>query len=76
VVEEHVNQLIFFAARRRSDPEEIARRVAIMLRHLVDRSPGVSMFDKTGLQFAWQSGNPTQEVGRILEQLGIEPPRD
>jgi hypothetical protein len=64
------------SARRRSDPDEIARRVAIMRRHLIEPVPGVSMFDKSVLQSVWQSHNPTQEVGRILDQLGEEPPCD
>lgn len=62
------------SAHRRSDPDEIARRVAIMRRHLIEPVPGVSFFDKSVLQSVWQSDNPTQEVGRILDPLGEEPP--
>jgi hypothetical protein len=62
--------------RRREDPDEIARRVATMRRHLVEPVLGVSMLDKSVLESAWRSDNPVQAVQRLFEERGGEPPRD
>lgn len=61
--------------RRREDPNEVARRLAMMRRHLVEPVPGVEMFDRSVLNPAWESDNPAQTVRRILDQLGDESPR-
>jgi hypothetical protein len=56
-------------ARRGQDPE---RRVATMRRHVTEPVPGVSMWDKSVLDSAWQSDNPAQAVSRILDKLSGE----
>ncbi|HUO40741.1 MAG TPA: hypothetical protein VMU34_24135 [Mycobacterium sp.] len=60
--------------RCRDDPDEVARKVAIMRRHLVQPVPGVSNFDKSVLESAWQSDNPAEAVRQILDSLGEQPP--
>ncbi len=60
--------------RRREDPDEVARRIAMMRRHLVEPLPGVENFDSSVLQSAWQSDNPGRAVRSIIEQLGEEEP--
>jgi hypothetical protein len=61
--------------RLREDPDEIARRVATMRRHLVEPVPGVSKFDKSVLESAWDSDDPAKAVRAVLGNLGDEPPR-
>lgn len=56
--------------RRREDPEEIARRIAMMRRHLKEPVPGVENFENSMLQAAWKSDNPGQAVRSIIERLG------
>jgi hypothetical protein len=56
--------------RRREDPDEVARRIALMRRHLSERVAGVENFDSSALRPAWHSDNPGQAVRSILEQLG------
>ena len=60
--------------RRRENPDEVARRIAMMRRHLVEPLPGAENFDSSVLQSAWQSDNPGQAVRSIIEQLGEEEP--
>lgn len=57
------------SVRRRQDPDEVARKVATMRRHLLKPVPGVSNFDKSVLESAWRSDNPGEEVRRILDSL-------
>ena len=56
--------------RRREDPDEVARRIALMRSHLVEPVPGVESFDSSVLQSAWTRDNPGQAVRSIIEQLG------
>lgn len=56
--------------RRREDPDEISRRLAMMRRHLIEPVRGVENFDSSALQPAWASENPGQGVRSIIEQLG------
>ena len=56
--------------RRREDPDEVARRLAMMRRHLVDPVSGVQNTPNTVLQSAWDDPNPTRAVGSIVEGLG------
>jgi hypothetical protein len=64
--------------RRREDPDEIARRIALMRRHLIEPVPGVENYDSSVLKSAWKSDNPGQAVRSIIEQLGKKqpPPRN
>jgi hypothetical protein len=55
--------------RRREDPDEVARRLAMMRRHLVDPVPGVQNTPSTVLQSAWDDPNPVQAVGSIIESF-------
>jgi hypothetical protein len=55
--------------RRREDPDEIARRLAMMRRHLVDPLPGVHNTPSSVLESAWNDPNPVQAVGSIIEGL-------
>jgi hypothetical protein len=59
--------------RRRRDPDEVARRVALMRRHLVEPVPGVQNSPSSVLQSAWDSDNPGNAIRAILDQL--DPPR-
>jgi hypothetical protein len=56
--------------RRREDTDEVARRIALMRRHLSEPVPGVESFDSSALQSAWNSDNPGQAVRSIIERLG------
>lgn len=62
--------------RLREDPDEMARKVAVMRQHIVEPVEGVSMFNKSVLESAWQSDNPAQAVRQLIGDLGEEPPRD
>jgi hypothetical protein len=55
--------------RRREDPDEVARRLAMMRRHLVDPVPGVQNTPSTVLRSAWEDPNPVRAVGAIIEGL-------
>lgn len=55
--------------RRREDPDETARRIALMRRHLVDPVPGVQNTPSSALRPAWNDQNPARAVGRIIEEL-------
>jgi hypothetical protein len=61
--------------RRGQDPEEVARRVAIMRQHLVEPVSGVENFDNSVLASAWQSDDPGKAVRKLLDQLGDAPPQ-
>jgi hypothetical protein len=56
--------------RRREDPDEVARRIALMRRHLREPVAGVENFDSSVLQSAWTSDDPGQAVRSIIERLG------
>jgi hypothetical protein len=60
--------------RRREDPDEIARRVAMMRRHLEDPVPGVENVASSVLREAWNSADPAQAVRSIIEGLDEQPP--
>jgi hypothetical protein len=64
--------------RRREEPDEVARRIALMRRHLIEPVRGVENFDDSVLASAWKSDNPAEAVRSIIEQLGKEqlPPTD
>jgi hypothetical protein len=55
--------------RRREEPDEIERRIAMMRRHLVDPVPGVQNTPNTALQSAWDEQNPAAAVRSIIEGL-------
>ncbi len=55
--------------RRRDDPEEQARRIATMRRHLVEPVAGVKNTPSSVLTSAWQDPNPARAVGAIIEGL-------
>lgn len=55
--------------RLREDPEEIARRVAVMRRHLVEPVAGVANYDKSVLASAWGSDDPGAAVREALGGL-------
>lgn len=55
--------------RRREDPDEVARRVSTMRRHLIDPVAGVSNFDKSVLSAAWQREDPATAVRELLGDL-------
>lgn len=55
--------------RRREDPDEIARRIELMRRHLVSPVPGVQNTPSAVLKPAWEAPNPAEVVGSIIEQL-------
>jgi hypothetical protein len=55
--------------RRRDEPDEVARRVAMMRHHLVDPVPGVQNTPSTVLQSALRDPNPVQAVGSVIEGL-------
>lgn len=55
--------------RRRDDPDEVARRIAMMRRHLVEPVPGVQNTPSSVLDSAWQDPNPVRAVGAIVEGL-------
>ena len=55
--------------RRRDDPDESARRIATMRRHLVEPIAGVQNTPSSALASAWQDPNPTRAVGSIIEGL-------
>jgi hypothetical protein len=61
--------------RRGQDQDEVARRVAMMRRHLVGPVPGVENFDNSVLASAWQSDDPGKAVRELLDQLGEAPPQ-
>src|SRR5689334_22761439 len=61
--------------RRRQDPDEVERKLALMRRHLVEQVPGVSMYDRSVLESAWSSDDPATAVRDIIAGLGPEPPR-
>ncbi|OBK73525.1 hypothetical protein [Mycobacterium sp. 1274761.0] len=56
--------------RRRDDPDEQARRLALMRRHLVEPQPGVQNTPSSVLESAWSDPNPMRAVGDIIEGLG------
>jgi len=56
--------------RRREDPDEVARRISLMRRHLREPVAGVENFDSSVLESAWTSNDPGQAVRSIIEQLG------
>ncbi|MGB7146153.1 hypothetical protein [Mycobacterium sp.] len=56
--------------RRREHPDEVARRIAMMRRHLSAPVPGVENFDSSVLDSAWTSDNPGQAVRSIIAGLG------
>lgn len=56
--------------RRREDADEIARRIAMMRRHLVEPVPGVQNTPSSVLESAWDDPNPTRAVAAIVEELG------
>jgi hypothetical protein len=62
--------------RRRQDPDEVERKLALMRRHLVEPVPGVSCYDRSVLESAWSSDDPATAVRDIIAGLGPEPPRD
>jgi len=55
--------------RRRGDPDEVARRIATMRRHLIEPIAGVQNTPSSVLASAWQDPNPTRAVGAIIEGL-------
>jgi hypothetical protein len=55
--------------RRREDPDEIARRIATMRRHLVEPVPGFQNTPSSVLAPAWDDPNPAQAVRAIIEGL-------
>ncbi|GFG52361.1 hypothetical protein CQY20_30005 [Mycolicibacterium agri] len=55
--------------RRRDDPEETARRLAMMRRHLVEPQPGVQNTPSSVLEPAWNDPNPTRAVADIIDGL-------
>lgn len=55
--------------RRREDPDEVARRIAIMRRHLVEPVAGVQNTPSSVLASAWDDANPARAVGAIVEGL-------
>jgi hypothetical protein len=55
--------------RRRDEPDEVARRLAMMRRHLVDPIPGVQNTPNTILQSALDDPNPARAVGSVVEGL-------
>jgi hypothetical protein len=61
--------------RRRQDPDEVERKIALMRRHLVEPVQGVSIYDHSVLDSAWGSDNPAQAVRDIIAGLGPESPR-
>jgi hypothetical protein len=61
--------------RRREDPDEIERKLALMRRHLAEPVAGVSMYDRSVLDSAWDSDDPATAVRDIIASLGPEPPR-
>lgn len=56
--------------RRREDPDEIARRIAMMRRHLVEPVTGVQNTPSSVLESAWDDPNPMRAVAAIVEELG------
>lgn len=54
---------------RRDDPDENARRIATMRRHLVEPVVGVQNKPSSVLASAWDDPNPTRAVGAIIEGL-------
>jgi hypothetical protein len=55
--------------RRREEPDESARRIALMRRHLVEPVPGVQNTSSAVLQSAWNDPNPADSVRSIIEGL-------
>lgn len=55
--------------RRRDDPDEVGRRLAMMRRHLVVPVPGVQNTPSSVLESAWDDPNPARAVGQIIEGL-------
>jgi hypothetical protein len=55
--------------RRRDDPDEIARRIAAMRRHLVEPVPGFRNTPSSVLAPAWDDANPAAAVRAIIEGL-------
>lgn len=55
--------------RRREDPDEIARRIATMRRHLVEPVPGFQNTPSSVLAPAWDDPNPRAAVRAIIEGL-------
>lgn len=55
--------------RRRDDPDESARRIATMRRHLVEPVAGVQNTPSSVLASAFDDPNPARAVGSIIEGL-------
>lgn len=55
--------------RRRDDPDESARRISTMRRHLVEPIAGVQNTPSSVLASAWEDPNPARAVGAIIEGL-------
>ena len=55
--------------RRRDDPDESARRIATMRRHLIEPVDGVKNTPSGVLASAFDSSNPTGAIGAIIEGL-------
>lgn len=55
--------------RRRDDPDEIARRIEMMRRHLIEPVAGVQSTPSSVLESAWADPNPVRAVGAIVEGL-------
>ena len=55
--------------RRRDDPDESARRIATMRRHLVKPVVGVQNTPSSVLASAWTDPNPVRAIGALIEGL-------
>ena len=55
--------------RRRDDPDEGARRIDTMRRHLVEPVAGVQNTPSSVLKSAWDGANPARAVSAIIDGL-------
>lgn len=70
--EEAVEKANRESLRRSSDPDEFARKTAVMRRHLSEPVPGVRNYPSSVLDDALRSANPTRAVAEVIDRLQAE----